>query len=67
MTDATSPESKPPEQPSVSAPSLRARLAEFQAALASHGAYVDPSPLPDYALAPKLAAERQRLRAIERP
>lgn len=65
MTSATSPESVEPEQHYDR--SLLSQLADVQAALVEHGAVVDSSPLPRYALAPKLAAERRRLRAIERP
>ena len=65
----TSRASSEPEQPSIpSAPTLRLQLEIIQAELVAQGARVELAHhLPDDALAPKLAAERQRLRAIVNP
>jgi len=65
MSTATSPDSAEPEP--LSDRGQRAQLEQLQAALRAHGAVVTTTPLPDEALAPKLAAERQRLAALERP
>ena len=67
MPNATSPESSAHGLRSGSMTSRRAQLEAIQLELAQLNAVVDRTPLPDEAVGPKLAAERQRLRALRFP
>lgn len=65
-TSATWPESGPHDRP-FGVRGRRQLLADVRAELSRLGAAVDPTHVPDEALAPRLALERERLRALRNP